>query len=279
MKRNRYPSLAFAAVMALGLLAAGLAMADGMTCPGYTPSPNSAIVTTRIWNDCPGSDLSFTNNYPTQIVINDADEGCTGTNLHNWSFSEDGITRAAFENCSHYVYSAVVTFTSPSGEAGLMLAPWWNMWWGGAPADGKFMLNATSGEIACFGGRLPFYSFTAAYGLHYVPGTAIWMQISYDPNELSEAAPATIEYQLYYNGVGYSSGKLNFDKANEAEAAEHGLWGELYYANVGGYMQVPGWNGGAACNATCDWHNIQFQGPSATPAQKATWGQLKGMYR
>ena len=39
------------------------------------------------------------------------------------------------------------------------------------------MISIGGGEIACFGGRLPFYSFTAAYGLHYVPGTAIWMQI------------------------------------------------------------------------------------------------------
>jgi len=277
MKRISY--LTLGVVMALGVFAS-LAMADGLTCPGYTPAPNGAVVTTRIWNDCPGSDLSVVNNYPSLISIHDTDEGCTGTNLHNWSFSEDaGITRAAFENCSHYRYSAVVKFASPSGEAGLMVAPWWNMWWGGSPTDGKFMINATSGEIACFGGRLPFYSFTAAHGLHYVSGTPIWMQITYDPNSLSEAAPATIEYQLYYNGVGYGSGPLPFDKANEAEAAEHGLWGELYYANVGGYMQVPGWNGGAACDATCSWENITFEGPTATPAKTSSWGQVKTLYR
>jgi hypothetical protein len=277
MKRISY--LTLGVVMALGLFAS-IAMADGTTCPGYTPSPNGAVVTTRIWNDCPGSDLTVVNNYPTLISIHDVDEGCTGTNLHNWSFSEDqGITRAAFENCSHYRYSAVVKFNNPSGEAGLLLAPWWNMWWGGAPTDGKFMLNAASGEIACFGGRLPFYSFTVAYGLRYTPGTPIWMQITYDPNSLSEAAPATIEYQLFYNGTGYSSGPLAFDKANEAEAADHGLWGELYYANVGGYMQVPGWNGGALSDATCNWENISFEGPSATPAHNASWGQVKTLYR
>jgi hypothetical protein len=160
-----------------------------------------------------------------------------------------------------------------------MVAPWWNMWWGGAPADGKFMLHAGTGEIACFGGRLPFYSFTVAQGLRYVPGTPIWMQISYDPNSLTEADPATIEYQLYYQGVGYSSGKLAFNEGNPAEAAEHGLWGELYYANVGGYMQVPGWNGGALCDATARWGDIHFEGPAATPAQKSTWGQVKGLYR
>jgi hypothetical protein len=286
MKRNRYPSLAFAAVMALGLLAAGLAMADGMTCPGYTPSPGSAIVTTRIWNDCPGSDLSVINSYPSLISISDADDGCTGTNLHNWSFSEDGITRAAFENCSHYRYSAVVKFNAVQGEAGLMLAPWWNMWWGGPPADGKFMINA-GGEIACFGGRLPFYSFTVAYGLHYTPGEAIWMQITYDPNELEETDPAlptapnaaTIQYQLYYHGVGYSSPLLPFDKANVAEAAEHGLWGELYYANVGGYMQAPNGNKGAAYTANVRFENITFEGPSATPAKTSSWGQVKSLYR
>ncbi len=279
MKRNNYSGLAFAAVMALGLLAAGLAVADEYTCPGYTPAPNSAVVATRIFNDCPDSELSFVNNYPGLISIHDVIDGCTGTNLHNWSFSEDGITKAAFENCSHYRFAAVVKLNSPFGEAGLRLSPWWS-----GDVDGRFMINA-NGEIACFGGRLPFYSFTAAYGLRYAPGEAIWMQITYTPNDLLETDPplptapnpATIEYQLYYQGVGFSSGKLNFDQGNPAEP--HGIWGELYPAYAGGYVQAPNWNGGQFCDMNVRWENIEFEGPGATPAKSSSWGQVKGLYR
>jgi hypothetical protein len=279
MKRISYSSLALAAVM---MLATGLAIADPITCPGYTPTPNSAVVTARVFNDCDDTSLQITNAYPASICIIDSGEGCTGTNLHIWSFSEDGVTKAAFENCSHYRFGAVFKMCTQYGEGGLRLSPWWS-----PDVDGRFMVNVASGEIACFGGRLPFYSFTAAYGLHYVQGQEIWMQITYDPNELEETDPAlpaapnaaTIEYQIFYQGQGYSSGKLSFDMANPAEAAEHGVWGELYPAYVGGYVQAPNWNGGAAFCTAVSWTNIEFEGPSATPAKSSTWGQLKNLYR
>ena len=280
MRRNGYSILLFAGVMALGLLASGSAVAETIVCPtpiacpGYTPNPNSAVLDLRVFNDCPASVLNYTNCYPAYIAITDSDEGCTGTNLHVWSFSEDCVNEEAFENCSHYRFAAVVNICcGSSGEAGLRLSPWWS-----PLVDGRFMLNA-NGEIACFGGRLPFYSFTAAYGVRYVPGQSAWMQITYDPNELTEAAPATIEYALYLNGVGYCSPKLRFDMGNESEAADHGLWGELYPAYAGGYMQAPNWNGGAAYCMNVTWQNIDYQGPSATPAKSSTWGQLKSMYR
>mgnify|MGYP001058005229 CR=1 FL=1 len=274
MKRNSYSTLAFAAVMVLGLLAGGLAVADPLTCPGYTPTPNSAILDLRVFDDCGWSELSYVNNYPTLVEIKDTAAGCTGTNLHVWSFSEDGVTKAAFENCSHYRFAAVVKLCSAYGEAGLRLSPWWS-----PLVDGRFMVNVGNGEVACFGGRLPFYSFSAAYGVRYLPGQAAWMQIEYDPNSLSEADPATIQYQLYLSGVGYSSPRLPFDMGNELEAAAHGLWGELYPAYAGGYMQAPNWNGGAAFCTAVSFTNIEFEGPSATPANGTTWGQLKNLYR
>jgi hypothetical protein len=271
MKRISYYSLALAAVM---MLATGLAIADPLTCPGNTPAPNSAVVDARVFNDCPDTDLTITNAYPASLCILDSGDGCTGTNLHAWSFSEDGITKAVFENCSHYRFAAVVKMCTQYGEAGLRLSPWWS-----PNVDGRFMVNATSGEIACFGGRLPFFSFTAAYGVHYLQGQAAWLQITYDPNSLTEADPATIEYQLFLGGVGYTSGKLPFDMGNESEALEHGVWGELYPAYAGGYVQAPNWNGGAAFCTAVSWENIEFEGPSATPANQKTWGQLKSMYK
>ena len=278
MKRNSYSSLAFAAVVALGLVASTLAIADnGITCPGNTPSANSAVLMTRVWNDCPGSTLTTVNNYPSMISINDTDEGCVGwTNLHVWAFSEDGITPAIFENCSHYKFSCVFngSFAGAGvGEGGLRLSPWWSL-----QADGRFMARiGGNGEIACFGGRLPFYSFTAAYGVSYTAGTDIWMQIIYAPHNLTVADPAMIMYRIFYNGVAYESPALAFDQGNPGEG--HGEYGELYPAQVGGFLQEPNGSGGNLFNFTGEWKNIEYMGPQATPTSNKSWGQLKGMYR
>jgi len=275
MKRISYLGLA---LVVLGLFASVALAADGRDCtaPVNTPTPTSAVMLPRIWNDCPGSDLTVTNNYPSLLSFEDVDEGCVGWGgLHSWAFSEDGVSPAVFENCSHYQFSAVFTIsgTGANAEGGLRIAPWWDL-----NGGGKFMAK-TEGEIACFDGRLPFYSFTAAYGVTYVPGTPIWMQVSYNPNQLTLAAPATIQYKIFYNGVNYDSPWLSFDQANPAEDPPHGLWGELYPANVGGWFLTPKGNGGAAYDMKATWTNVQFVGPQATATTNSTWGGLKSLYR
>ena len=47
--------------------------------------------------------------------------------------------------------------------------------------------------------------------------------------------------------------------ANPAEP--HGLWGELYPAYVGGYVQAPNWNGGAAYNMNVAVEEHPVRGP------------------
>jgi len=279
MKRISYLSLAFAAVLAVGLAASTLAVAaNGLDCtaPVNTPAPNSAVLALRVFNDCPASTLTSINNYPALVSINDTDEGCVGwTNLSVWSFSEDGVTPAVFENCSHYQFGAVFNGSGSGGvaEGGLRLSPWWSQ-----DVDGRFMVRiGGNGEIACFGGRLPFYSFSAAYGLAYVPGTDIYMQITYAPHNLTVADPATLIYTIVYQGQTYNSPVLPFDQGNPAEG--HGEYGALYPARAGGYLQEPNGSGGALFNWTGQWKNIRFQGPSATPATSKTWGQLKTLYR
>lgn len=281
MKRIGYNSLAVA-VLALGLLTSAMAFAqsggDGRTCPGNTPTPNGVVVTQRFFNDCPTSNLSVSNLYPASITITDNDNDCFGgANRHIWNLSADGgQTMAPFENCSHYRFGAhvVLTHSGPAVnfEAGLLLAPWWS------PGDGQFMINGSTGEIACFGGRLPFFSFTAAYGLHYVPGTDIYLEYTYDPRGLTAALPATILYHVYYNGVSYYSPYLPFDQGTAAEDPPHGLWGELYPAHPGGYVQ--GNNGqGTSANVSATWDGFQFEGPSATATTSSTWGKMKTLYR
>ena len=109
-----------------------------------------------------------------------------------------------------------------NAEAGLMVAPWWSL-----DGDGKFMINGVSGEIAAFGGRLPFYSFTnpSGYSLTYTLGDTVRMGVIYRPNALSSLDPATIEYVLTMASLTYSSGQLAFDEGNPAEG--HGSWGML----------------------------------------------------
>jgi len=277
MRRIRYSSLALV-VLAIGLLASAVALAgDGRTCPGFTPPGyNGFQISTRVFNDCPTSILTVTNGFPNSVIISDNILDCFGfANLHTWSFSTDGgLTKAQFENCSHYEFAATVMLDgSANGEGGLRLAPWWS-----PDADGKFMLNVGTGEIACFGGRLPFYSFTVNFGLHYLRGLPARMDIVYNPHFLSQLSPATITYNLQYNNVAYTSGELPFDQGNPAEDPPHGLWGELVPAYCGGYFQ-PQLGQGVPVGLTATFSDIFYNGVDATPTTKSTWGKVKTLYR
>jgi len=277
MKRNRNMVAAIAFVAGLGSWSAVVsAGGDGRTCPGATPTPNGALVNQRTWNDCPLSTLTATNSYPASITIHDQMfSQCIGfTNMHNWQFSADGgATRIEFENCSAYHFCAEVNVSGTgAGEAGINLNPWWF-----PEAGGKFMLNLGTGEIAAFDGRLPFYSFTVHNGVTYVRGTTVKLEITYRPNGLSAASPATVEYKLTSGANTYSSGPLNFDQGNAAEDPPHGLWGALFPHYAGGYFQ-PNVSGGTG-DLTCTWSNICFDHLDNVATAPVTWGGLKGIYR
>jgi len=286
MRRISYSSLA-SVVLGVGLFCSAVAFADPKTCPGFTPSPPAnplgAALFLRVFNDCPSSIVSSINAYPALIQVDDMNVDCIGgANLHSWNFSTDGTNTATFENCSIYRFCADVTLSSTGaggGEGGLRVSPWWN-----SPlyaVDGRFMINAASGEIACFGGRLPFFSFTGTYGLHYVKGTTAHMEIVYDPNQLGSpdgAPPATITYRIQLpGGPLYSSPPLNFDQGNTSEAALHGLWGELDAAGVGGYMQHSA--DGTSRDFQAKWERICFENDRPVPAIQSTWGRVKTLYR
>lgn len=273
MKRIGYPSLAIA-VLAMGLFASIANAGDGRTCPGATPTPNGAFIFLNYWNDCPTSTDTAINNFPSQIEITDAHNDCFGfTDKHLWKFSADGGTTAAeFENCSMYEFCSDVTVTGDGvGEAGIQISPWWSI------GDGQFMLNYGSGEIAVFGGRLPFYSFTAAYGLTYTKGQTVGMKMAYNPRNLDAAFPGEVKYILVVGGTIYDSGWLNFDMGNAAEDPPHGLYGATVPHTVGGYFQ-PNNGDGLDWTSTAKFSSICFN-PVPTPAATTTWGQLKSIYR
>jgi hypothetical protein len=265
MKRIGYYSLACVAFLVLALAGAAFA----------TPAPNSAFIALRTFNDCPLSTVSSVNNYPASVSItDDMHPACVGfANLHSWSFSEDGgVTPSLFVNGSNFEYCAYVNISGAGeGEGGLRFAPWWAQL-----VDGRFMINATSGEIACFGGRLPFYSFTVAHGITYTKGTTVYMRITYAANGLSMVSPATIQYH-YVDGSGtYDSPVLPYDEANPNEDPPHGLWGCLHDAMVGGYFQARA-NTGAALTAT--WSEICYTNLDAVSTRPSTWGRIKTLYR
>lgn len=254
-------------IVVLAALAAGLGAAWAST-----PEPNSAVVITRVFNDCPSSVVTVDNSYPSLISIEDAELFCPNgfANLHVWRFSEDGIDPVLFWNDSQFRFAADLVIDGTSnGEAGLQIAPWWSQL-----VDGRFNVRTTDGEIACFGGRLPFFSFTGAYGLAYVKGTTIHLEMIYTPNGLSETDPATIEYKLVYDGMEYSSGIIPFDEGNPNEP--YGTWGCLDEAQAGGHVQVFIQDGD---DLTATWSNITYEGTPPVPVEETSWGRVKSTFR
>jgi hypothetical protein len=211
----------------LGLVLCGTAIAS--------PCINGAVIKTRIFNDNPNSVVTTNNSYASSITINDDQSGGGQgwANLHNFRLSADGgTTLASFANADGFGFAADVTLTGTgNSEGGLQVAPWWSL-----DVDGRFMVN-TGGEIAVFGGRLPFYSFTNAHGLTYTKGNTVRLGVVYRPNSLSALDPATIVYIVTMDSNTYCSGELLFDEGNPAEDPPHGVWGMLSPAQVGGYFQ------------------------------------------
>jgi len=244
------------------------------TVASATPAVNSVVITERVFNNCPSSTLTTVDNDLANIIIDDAVLDCFGfANRHAWSFSTDNATPVDFQNNDSFSYCATILATGTgNGEIGLRVSPWWSL-----DVDGVFMLNTSSGEIACFGGRLPFYSFTGAHGQTYAKDQVVTLGIIYKANGLTAASPATIEYTLFNSNGLFSSGPLPFDEGNPAENPPHGLWGMLSPARVGGYMQAF-LGQGEPVNFRGEWSNICYDA-QPVPAAPATWGRIKSDYR
>jgi len=241
-----------------------------------TPLPNSAVIHTRVFDDCPISVLTTSNLFPALITIDDQNvvpPFCAGfANLHTWRFSTDGVNAIQFLNEDTFEFSCEVVLNG-GGEGGLNMSPWFS-----PDADGLFNVRTTDGEIACFGGRMPFFTFTGAFGLHYVNNTPIMLGITYLPNGLSPGSPGQIVYNLRYASINYTSGLLNFDEGNTAENPPHGLWGALTPWYAGGHMKMFVQTIGQPHSMHGEWRNIQYTaGP--TPTKKSSWHELKKLYR
>lgn len=258
----------------LGGVAVLLTAAAVMAAPvaNATPTPATASLHTRIFNDDPFSTLSTSNSYPASIVIeDDAFPGASGfANRHAWRFSNDGTNPLEFNNGDHFRFCADLLITGNGDcEAGLQLSPWWS-----PLVDGTFNVRTTDGEIACFGGRMPFYSFTGNHGINYAKGNVITLEVIYDPNSNTMADPATIEYKVVYLSNSYSSGPIAFDEGNPSENPPHGVWGMLSPATAGGHMQ---YFVGTQDAVRTEWSHICFEALDTVPVEANTWSGIKSL--
>jgi hypothetical protein len=161
------------------------------------------------------------------------------------------MTAAIFNNDSSFRVSADVTLSGMGNAAGgIRISPWYSQY-----VDGRCQADSATGEIACFGGRLPFYNFSTSHGVTYAKGTTIRMEAADVPHSLSSADPAVVRYRVIYGGRTYDSPPLPFDQGNTFEDPPYGLWGILNNARVGGFFQEPAQPGNSM---TAEWSNILF---------------------
>jgi hypothetical protein len=247
-------------------LVAGTAYAD--------VNPQGVIFNERVFNDCPSSTLTSGSNYPAMIFIQDCDLSCPGfANLHVWRLSENGLDPILFENMESFRLRTTLTLTGEAdGEAGLQVTPWW-----ASDTEGRFNVRSSDGEIAAFGGRLPFYSFTASQGITYTRGDPITLEVTYMANDLNEMNPGTIEYRVFLNNTWYTSGALAFDEGNPGEG--YGSWGILNDAQVGGHLQAFLEEGQEDLCIRAEWSNIIFESLAGTPVENTTWGKIKKSFQ
>ncbi len=272
MKRIGYQSLAFLATLAFAAVA-----------NAATPVPNDVKFQLNNWNTCPGSPVLTTNAYPASVSIEHQLLICNAwAEQHVWRFSADGgASVAQYPNDSQFSFGATMTLTGDDvngGECGINIAPWWD----GSMSDGRINCRVPDGEIACFGGRMPFYNFTAAEGIHFAMNTPLTLTMTYNPNGLSAVSPGTMKYDLVWLGTPYTSGVLAMDMANPAEDPPHGLWGILNNGNAGGFLQArmdPNSFPANPAHLKAEWSNITFSTNQVTPTTKTSWGQLKALYR
>jgi hypothetical protein len=219
----------------------GLAAATGAFAQ---PIVNGYAINPRVFNDNPGSTLTFTppgiGVNPATFTINDAYTGAfTGANRSDVLASTDGgLTPYTFNIDASFTFTTTLTltdgFNSPRKEAGIRI---------NSPITGDmlFLVNSDAGEIVTFGG--PFHLFgNNAGGNGYTPGTSITLGITeLGAGDGAGGVANTIEFFINYGAVNLTTGPLAWSN----------LEGGPVNFNVGVYAQ-----GGA--NASGDFVNAVF---------------------
>ncbi len=190
-----------------------LSVAGVLALAGHAAAQVAAIngmkAIPRYFNDRPESNLVIMNDYPFNFRIHEKDPGPGGfANGHMGAFSIDGGATAydfnyhdAFD-ASFNVNMNELNPASVGGEAGFKF----NLF-----GVGHFGILPHNGEIAAFGGILPFFSF----GTGIWTGQEVFLRIIHTPGNGNGlpggfTVPSTMEY-MYNLGAGWlTSGPIPF---------------------------------------------------------------------
>jgi hypothetical protein len=201
-------------------LTIGLACIAAIDAPAWAEitDVNAVVIEERIFNDYPDSTLVTTNDFPTSIVFDESEFGEGGfANMHAaWLSSDGGTTRRPLVRTEPFDISVDVTLETANGqprkEAGFRVFT-------AAFGEGQFIVTS-DGEVAAFGGPLPFHSFG---GDVYTIGETVTLRMIYQPSTEMGVA-STVMYMLN----GESSGVVEFDNP------QNGIPDD---ANLGFYLQ------------------------------------------
>lgn len=165
---------------------------------GAVQDINSVQQANRIFDDFTTTTLTVTDNYAASYRIEETgyvDESIGGNfaNKHGAFFSEDnGATRFDFDYGDSFL--AKLTYVDNSSginvEAGFLTDLFGFGFFGGLP----------NGEVAAFGGTLPFHSF----GTIYTPGDTIDLSMKYIAGTAEGFDPSRIKYGVQINGGGWA---------------------------------------------------------------------------
>lgn len=166
---------------------------------------DSVQVRERLFNDFPDSELTVTNNFPSEVTFSETNFGNGSfANRHSAFFSEDaGATAMDIDYGDSFDFQVTLDLdASPidGREAGFHTDLFGFGFFGVLP----------NGEIAAFGSVLPFHSFGAVW----TPGEPVDLRIIHTPGDGDGTSDqftiaSTIEY-LYDDGGGWvSSGAVD----------------------------------------------------------------------
>jgi len=214
----------------------GLVAASGAYA--QVSSINSAIVTSRVFDDIPGATFTSVNGFYTSLTEAGVSKPTAGgLNRDVWRFSNNGSTAYQFQSGDYFNASFSLTLTG-SGTSGVDLEAGWLFSNPSGSIGGDLQSIVTAaGVVVQFGGP-SYYPFSPAAGgfpgaggsvANYVLGETYTMGLNYviDPNTGRNA------FQYSVNGV-FAASSLGDTYFDLGAGVSIGSVGDM----LGGYFQI-----------------------------------------
>jgi hypothetical protein len=169
---NFYKSLTIPVVIV------SLCLGASFECRAQVSSINSAVVTTRVFNDVPGAVPTSFNLYPSIVLFGETGVSAPSgfANRDVWQFSNNGGASAyQFQNYDYFNASMTLQLTgspaTPRKEAGFIFST-------ASSGDIQFIVNTDGHEVVQFGG-ISSYSFSGNNIVSYNSGDTIKLGLDY----------------------------------------------------------------------------------------------------